>query len=196
MDIMNGAGYYLDSLVPGIIKDDRFAKGWTVNDGYMVHMYTAYWYNITELKDEYITAESASTRHFDPLLTNNDIQFAIHVQSLDNMFYIFHKYQKSIFDNANTDIDFVSPPTTQVENMGMTYFIQAKYQKTHDMNVRLLSHPKLWVDQDTDNEGTEINVTRIGTQKSVVVQCESDSLNQEQCLVFAEKVAEAFDQIT
>lgn len=66
---MDGNGYYINTKLPGIIKDDRFADSWKVFDGYMVLSMTAYYYLLENLTDEFING--SSTYNVNALKTND-----------------------------------------------------------------------------------------------------------------------------
>ncbi|CAL6017752.1 BPI-like_protein [Hexamita inflata] len=95
------------------IKDARYTAGIQLGAGYLALMQSGYMYHTKNMTDEYMTPGKMNKTKFMFNKFNNDIQVVVHVESLNNMFYIFHKYE-NIYTTENYKV--IEAPTVEFTN--------------------------------------------------------------------------------
>ncbi|CAL6020552.1 BPI-like_protein [Hexamita inflata] len=75
-----------------IIKDARYTSGVQIGNGYLSLLQSGYTYEKFNLQDEYMKRQYLNEKYITLNKFNGDIQFGVHVECFNNIYYIFHKY--------------------------------------------------------------------------------------------------------
>ncbi|CAL5989420.1 Conserved_hypothetical protein [Hexamita inflata] len=76
-----------------IIKDARYTSGVQIGQGYLSLLQSGYTYEKSNLQDEFMKREYLTFDQITLNKFNEDIQFGVHAECFNNVYYIFHKYE-------------------------------------------------------------------------------------------------------
>ncbi|CAL5981555.1 Conserved_hypothetical protein [Hexamita inflata] len=118
-----------------VVKDERFVDGWVIGKGYGALIFSGYYYYSQNYSDEYITNK------FEPVTLNklnDEVQLIISLNSINNYYYIFHKYT-NVFSGSNYQV--TSAPFITLVYTGVVLNLQINYQNMNQCSIQLFGKP-------------------------------------------------------
>ncbi|CAL6101052.1 Conserved_hypothetical protein [Hexamita inflata] len=118
-----------------VVKDERFVDGWVIGKGYAALIFSGYFYNLQNYSDEFITNK------FEPVTLNklnDEVQLIISLDSINNYYYIFHKYT-NVFSGSNYQV--TSAPFITLVYTGIVLNLKINYQNMNQCSIQLFGKP-------------------------------------------------------